>query len=685
MAWSISPGGTFAGLSVTGCSRNLQAGGRSTCEITFAKSLATAHAFEEDDVVTVTGPSGVFFTGVVERPGRSAGGGAQNHTLTLTTKWKWLEEIAYTQPYASGSGSATIRKSTVVLGLADNGTRQTTAQIISGIISFANGQGAGITPGSILPGVTLKPPLMQACDLTCAEAIRTVLRWHPDAVLTFEPDGTLNILRPASMPAISRTVGGAARTSQCELAPRQSLALRGVVVHYEITTTVDGTEYVSIVNDSAGSTTGRRVAHFTVPLRGPNIVTQQQVIQTKDIPDEIGELGDWLSEKFDEIRDGAPGPGDLLVHSFTQVVKEDEKVGPGAALDEYPRELIVGTIQPWMSGVSAAPTGITIDIEFTGDAALKPELAKLFPGTAKREKFFVTVMGTDALDQTYRTSGGSGGEAVPEGLADDYLEAFQTVPDAGVYTSLAADPDVELVAGMLLSLSGSATVADSPVQSVSVDVFSGATTVTFGPMNQALAPADWLELLRAGQRQQPLVNPSGSIRTDASAGAGGGTVHGASGGRLKNTSRTVSATAVSGLVPWACDRSGDLDLRVWPSEIWDGAGNHLWPTIGMTTTEAEAYYDFTVTTLPGSSGHLYLECTVDGTSNDLHGIITAAALKLDYDAHGWFTRSGTTVLIPICSVAATGTSFTFTPLRSYVFCLRRYGPPGSTAWDVTPM
>ncbi|MES2705117.1 MAG: hypothetical protein V4726_00810 [Verrucomicrobiota bacterium] len=680
MPWSISPGGTFAATGVTRCTRSLQAGGRSTCEITLARDLSAASLYAEDDAVTVTGPGGIFFTGVVDRPARAATGGSHGHTVTLVTKWKWLEEIPYTQPFASGSSSTAIRKSSVVLGLADNGARQTTQQILFAILGFANTQGAGITIGSILPGVTLTPPTMQMADVTCAEAIRAVLRWHPDAVLSFTPAGVINIERPGGMTAVSRAVGGAAGTSRCAVWPRQGMGLRGVVVHYEITTTVDGVDYLQIVDDTAGAVTGRRVAHFTIPLRGASIITQQQEIETLDIPDGIGELGPWLKKKFPEIADGNPEAGDLTIHSFTQEVAADEKTGPGGALENYPRELIKGSIQPWMSGVSAAPVRITINIEFTGSAATKPKLARLFNNLSRREDFYVELTGTDAEDQTYRTAGGSGGEEVPEGLADAFFEAFQSVPDEGEYTSTAADPDVGIYPGMALSLTGSATVTGSPVQSTVTDALTGTTTVRFGPMNQALSPSGFLEVLRAGQRQHPLVNPGGGIRTDAASGAAGNTVHGATGSRWKNTGR--SYTPEGGPTPWLCARTAPLTLRVYPALILDGLGNMVWCVYDGVDAEAEAYFDIALPASAGS-GWLYLRCEVDD-SNDLHGIITSAELLLTGTEPDFYQRSGSHVNIPVCVVDVGPVTYTMEALIAFLFVLRRYGPPGSETWDVQP-
>ncbi len=546
MAWSISPGGDFTAAKVIGCTRNLQAGGKDTCTLVFAKNADEAHAFAEDAAVTVAGPGGTFFSGVVACPERSATGSDEEHSVRLVTKWKWLEEIPYIQLFAAGATPGTTRyKSRVILGLDTTGARQTAAQIIADILAYANSQGAGISVGTIALGETLTPPLMEMTDATCAEALRSVLRWHPDCVVYWDyaAGGTLNMEKGSSLNTISRTAGpsGTHHGTRAKVYPRGDMLLRGVQIHYEVTSTVDGIAYNNIVTDGAGASTGRRVAHLTIPLQGANITTQSQYCQTQNIPTSKTDpnFPAWIKARWPDFVATNPLAGQFELTDPEQEVHEDEEVGPGTTLSTYPRELIKGQIQPWMTGVSACPVTVKVRVRHKGSAAANPKFYKLFTRPDKILELTTEVMGTDAHTRTYSTVSGTPSEAVPTGLAAAYFQAFQSVTEEGEFENVGAEPDVDIVPGVKLSLTGAVTVSGAPVQSCSTDVFSGRTSARFGPMNASLTPSDFVEIQRAGSRSRPLVNPGGNPRITSGADSGGGTIKGATGGRLKSSSITA--------------------------------------------------------------------------------------------------------------------------------------------------
>jgi len=558
MPWEISTHGEFADIGVIGCTATFQNGGNDSCMLTIARDVDASGEWEEGDAVTITSPSGTFFQGIVSGLELAADGGSEHHILTLSSRWKLLEEIVYLQPFASGELNATKYKSRVILGIDNTGARQTSAGIIASVLAYANTQGASIPLGGILSGVTLTPPQFEMVDATCAEVIRQVMRWHPDCVVYFDHagGGGLHIVKAADLPTVSRSSAGqpAARKT-----PRSALS-RGVVIHYERSSVVNGQSYTEIVDDSAGVTTGPRVNHFTIPLRGPTIVTQEQAVETMDIPASTSDpnLGDWLKLKFPEIAEANPGPGEIEVLSIKQTVKADEAIGPGSVLASYPRELIKGAIQPWMTGVSAAPVTVTVRLKFTGAADDNPDLYALFTGAHKVADFQVELMGTDALDQTYRTASGGGGETVPTGLAAAVYAAMSAEFAEGGYTHVGAEPDLALMPGRRLALTGPVAVTASPIQSSSVDVFSGRVSVAYGPQNGNLSPMDWLELQRAGERTRPLVNYPLTIRSDSTA-AASGAVTGATGGRVVNSTRRTPPPSD---LFFACKPGGSGKIKV---------------------------------------------------------------------------------------------------------------------------
>ncbi len=136
--------------------------------------------------------------------------------------------------------------------------------------------------------------------------------------------------------------------------------------------------------------------------------------------------------------------------------------------------------------------------------------------------------------------------------------------------------------------------------------------------------------------------------------------------------------------PWHIVRLTGRMMRIYPSAIWDGAGNSVWASYEGEESIAEGFFDIE---LPGTPlhGFVWLECTVDDSDDD-HGLILSAEIKAGTEV-AFNARDGPIVNIALATYflnAATG-SYTFDPVRAFVFCLRRFGPRTSITWDVEPM
>ena len=136
--------------------------------------------------------------------------------------------------------------------------------------------------------------------------------------------------------------------------------------------------------------------------------------------------------------------------------------------------------------------------------------------------------------------------------------------------------------------------------------------------------------------------------------------------------------------PWHIVRLTGRGMRIYPSAIWDGAGHSIWASYEGNPSIAEGFFDIT---LPGTPlhGFVWLECTVDDTDDD-HGILLSAEIKAGTEV-AFNARDGPKVNIALATyflTPATG-SYTFDPVRAFVFCLRRFGPRTSITWDVEPL
>lgn len=135
--------------------------------------------------------------------------------------------------------------------------------------------------------------------------------------------------------------------------------------------------------------------------------------------------------------------------------------------------------------------------------------------------------------------------------------------------------------------------------------------------------------------------------------------------------------------PWHIVRLSGRMMRIYPSAVWDGLGHSIWCTYEGVPSIAESYFDIELPRTP-VHGFVWLECTVNDTNDD-HGILTAAQIKAGTEV-AFNARDGTKVNIALATYFLDSAgSYTFDPVRAFVFALRRYGPPTSITWDVEPL
>jgi len=141
------------------------------------------------------------------------------------------------------------------------------------------------------------------------------------------------------------------------------------------------------------------------------------------------------------------------------------------------------------------------------------------------------------------------------------------------------------------------------------------------------------------------------------------------------------AISTSGFAPWQILKLDRRVLRLFPSAIWDGLGKSVWPTFDGEPSIAESFFDITLPENP-LNGFLYLECTVDDT-NDYHGKIVSARILSGAEVP-FYQRTGNIVNLPLAPYFLTNNGVTIDPVFAFIFVLRRFGPPDSITWDVTP-
>jgi len=447
------------------------------------------------------------------------------------------------------------------------------------------------------------------------ECIKTPMRWHPDCVSWFDHVASnYNIAKPAALSTITKAVSGNA--SGCKLIRQKPLrrrAVRGVVLTFETVNTVDGVEWIDLTEQTAGATSGVDVIRRTITLKGTDTVTQSQQVLTADVPTSTSDpdLFDWVIAHFPDIAETNPVTGNATVKSIQQVVDVDNRVGPGtvpivSGQPRYPRELIGGSIPPWQSGISAAPTKITIVLKWDGTVG-NAAFYKLFDKETGLLTLTREFTGTDATTTVYRTSASTTGETAPEGLAAAYYDAISTESPAGTVVFVGDEIDRTLVPGKKLTTTGLFALTGVVIQSVTADIFSGRTTVNFGPINPRISPDDFIALQRAGERAvKPSLTP-GSLRTSGEV-TGASNVEGAVAGRTGNS---VRSTGQNPQRYYTINQATATTVTINPGVVLtqvidpDSPTNDPLPTYSAHTITAE-YASPTATVTDGSKIYLRL-------------------------------------------------------------------------------
>jgi hypothetical protein len=626
----------FSALKITSAVVSLQAGGEDSAELAFALNASASAPADENDAVIIREGANIYFRGYVVRVEPFADGGREGWAVQCSGLSSNLNRITYRQRYAIGPATPSQSygyKTRCQLGVSNLGTNQTTAQTISDVLTYAATESSGVATGSILSGVALTVPSQEVVDSTCMECIRTPLRWHPDCVSWFDHvASTFNVAKPSALSTITKAVSG--NGSGCKMIRQKPLRrriTRGVVLTFETVNTVDGVEWIDLTEQTAGATSGVDIVRRTITLKGTDTVTQSQETKTAPLIDNSSSLTNirnWIIKHFPDVAETNPVAGNVQVVSVSQVVDVDEKVGPGdvpivSGLPKYPRELIGGSIPPWQAGISAAPTTITIVLRWLGDVA-NPALYKLFDKETGLLTLTRELTGTDATTTVYRTSASTTGETAPDGLAQAYYDAISTEAPSGTVVFVGDEIDRTLVPGKKLTTTGLFALTGAVIQSTTADIFSGRTTVNFGPINPRISPDDFIALQRAGERAvKPSLTPVG-LRTSGAV-TGSSNVEGSVAGRTGNS---VRSTGQNPQRYYTVNQATSTTVTINPGVVLttaldiDATTNDPSPTYVAHTIAAE-YASPTATVSNGSK--IYLKLNYVATEYASAGALTGAS------------------------------------------------------------
>ena len=430
-----------------------------------------------------------FYGRVISVPRRAAAK-VEEQLYVVAGPWWYLENLVFQQTWQTTNGTDSTliatNKSRLILGQKADGTKLATGAAIAEVLAYATARGVPITVGAITPNAIA--PYAEALDRSCAEVIRNLLRWTPDAMVAFDytttPFPTLSICRRADAATLALPAYGAP-ISGLDLTPRYDLQAAAVVLKFEQTNDIDNDTFTSLMVQAAPpAATGDELGALvmTLDLAGARATYQKQPVTTTPIPtsETSGGVIAWWKGKFPWLADFAES--DLSVVSGTQLVTiENPTAYPGLSVADVPNELLSGSVAAWMN-LNAAPVLVQATLKYLG--ASSEEASAVFDANNQRV-VYTRVRGTNAETQTYsRLTSATEAEAVPVGLAQALYDAVSVLQYDGTLELTEQECSGVGAPGVLLNLTGGRaewTTMAAQIQRVEEKLELGLTKITVGP------------------------------------------------------------------------------------------------------------------------------------------------------------------------------------------------------------
>jgi len=589
----------FSDLGLTGLRRRQRSQRAGSFSFTADGALMDGDALAAEGVICTVAYNGTpFFAGRLHQIPRKGSGAAESIDYQLLDAWHDLERNVYQQQWnvitsVDESGNPTTAaqyRSECILGMDLSGDALTNGQVIQQIVEWGINVGAYCRLGTI--GVSAPVPFDEVTDLPCAECIRKMLRWSPDAVAwmdytTIPP--SFNVTRRANALPVQIPLIGAVESIDIKALPE--LVAPSVVIRYLQENKVDGVPAVVVIPDvwpSGASGTEFGALVQSVRLAGSNSTYQKQPVVATEIPTDnsansgsgSGDGGPsddptitWWRRKVAWLQQFSPDR--LAITNVYGIVDPGQldPSGDGSPLDDditlYPNELISGSVASWMGCTVAATTWsalVTYNYPDPMDSEAQRAIGVFGPGDDGVESGQVYIAcharATSAVTQTYaQLTSYDQAEPVPAGLAEYLYNSLDLLQYDGSYTVVSQEVGAWQL-GAVLNLTGGRlewSGMNALLQEITDDLDAGRTTLRFGAAGH-LTMRDLMEQLRASRSR----TTSSHIR-ERQTGAPGdapevdGPAHTATGG----SSTTPSAPGAGQDLPFQVyDASGESNLAV---------------------------------------------------------------------------------------------------------------------------
>lgn len=479
-AWTIN-GTPIASAGISNLRLTFRSRAADTAEFDVAGDYDGNPAYAYNAEITIAMGGDAKFKGRIATIPRQGSGTEEYIRYVAKGPWADLERAMYTQTFKAGASSLDSIETRCILGIGVAGSPARLAPVsynaqIGDIIASAHSRGAHLTAGDIDVSARTMPADEQV-DLTCAAALERCLSWFPDTVSWFDYSATpptLHIKRRSDLDPESIS---ALKAESISITPRNDLVVPGVRLIYEHTTSTDSDGYRTTSVDEAGSPDDLGAIVHTVQLDGGSMSTEWEKIESVALPASLtsNAAKAWWLKKIPELA----GWSDITLHDAC--TPYPPRAASGDTLD---RELISGTIQPWMTEDHAEQHTLTVLADYT-----------LGGVEYVNQTLSVTLTLTDASGLRSHQTGTYSQPVPANGLAAEIYAAHSVLHYEGSITYVQATPDFAISPGNKLNItdgrSGWSSM-NAVVQSIQIVVDTGTTTIQFGPP-QHLGVADLVQ------------------------------------------------------------------------------------------------------------------------------------------------------------------------------------------------
>ncbi|MDR0595830.1 MAG: hypothetical protein LBF94_04045 [Puniceicoccales bacterium] len=419
-----------------------------------------------------------WFEGVISQTPVYGSAKLENHSYEASGGWWFLENLIYQQEWKVPSNSqdpdsslTNIYKGRIILGQNLDGEKITIGEQVADIVNYAHSCGANLILGTV--DIDVHIPFDECKDLSCADAIRRLLRWVPDTVCFIDYSQTTpEIFFKRRAQLTSTSINLLSGVEQFSMQPRYDLLVPAVVLKFETNNSANGKAWKTVdvqkyPEEATGiefktlvltiNLEGAKSTHLTQKITSAAIETSSTLWWTQHVP--------WLA-KFTNV-------------SIANVTRTSS----------LPYELINGSVADWMSR-EVEDDVIRANVSYRNNniAVVDQDIA-------------IKIRATDAETGSYRKLMSLlTAETIPNNLAQGIFESVGVLQYDGSIALVDHEVGTKYEQFLLNFISGRAEweSINAVVQEVVDDLDRGEIYIKFGPAKH-LGAADLAELTRSGR------------------------------------------------------------------------------------------------------------------------------------------------------------------------------------------